>query len=64
MEFLWCFDGVLLKLYENRTVAIYELNKHDLLLLSIIWLIANILYDLLSPHLHEGVKSLNYHFNL
>ena len=29
MEFLLCFDGVLLKLYENRTVATYELNKHD-----------------------------------
>ena len=29
MEFLLCFDGVLLKLYENRTVATFELNKHD-----------------------------------
>ena len=29
MEFLLCFDGALLKLYENRTVATYELNKHD-----------------------------------
>ena len=29
MEFLLCFDGVLLKLYENRTVATFVLNKHD-----------------------------------
>ena len=29
MELLLCSDGILLKVYENRTVATCELNKHD-----------------------------------
>ena len=29
MGFLLYFDGVLLKLYENRTVTTFELNKYD-----------------------------------